>query len=183
MKLDRREVLKIAAGAALARPGLSVLPAEAAAAPLPAGRFFDGKELALLDALSETILPADAHSPGARAAGVAAFLDAQLAEKDPKIPALAEERQAAREHIAALDALCREMHGAGFLEASAAQRNAVFGRAAEGEREPKTGPEKAFKWVKEQTVFAYYTSKIGIHQEMEYKGNTAIMEFVGEVPK
>jgi hypothetical protein len=90
---------------------------------------------------------------------------------------------AARQHLAALDALCREMGGQGFLEASAQQRNDVLIRAAESERDPQTPAEKAFRWVKEQTVYAYYTSKIGIHQEMEYKGNTAIMEFVGEVPK
>ncbi len=180
MKLDRREVLKLAAGAALARP---IQSAQAAAAPLPAGRFFDGGELALLDALSEAILPADEHSPGARAAGVAAFLDAQLAEKDPRIPARAEERTTAREHLAALDALCREMHAQGFLDASAEQRNAVLARAAEGERDPKTPAEKAFKWAKAQTAFAYYTSNIGIHREMEYKGNTVLVEFVGEVPK
>jgi len=181
VKLDRREILKLAAGAALARPVLGGV-ADAAAA-LPKGRFFDAQELALLDVLSEAILPADDHSPGARAAGVAAFLDAQLAEKDPKIPDWAEERQAARAHLAALDALCREMHGQGFLEASDEQRNAVLARAAAGEREPKTGAEKAFKWVKEQTALGYYTSRIGIHREMEYKGNTVLVEFAGEEPK
>ncbi len=29
------------------------------------------------------------------------------------------------------------------------------------------------------TVDGYYTSKIGIHQDLEYKGNTAISEFPG----
>jgi len=28
-------------------------------------------------------------------------------------------------------------------------------------------------------VRAYYSSKIGIHQEMEYKGNVLLNEFVG----
>jgi Gluconate 2-dehydrogenase subunit 3 len=180
VKLDRREMLKLAAGAALARP---VLSGEAAAAPLPAGKFFDGQELALFDVLSETILPADAHSPGARAAGVAAFVDGELAQKDPAIPDWAEERQAARDHLKALDALCQEMHGTGLLEASDKQREAVLERAAEGEREPKTAPEKAFKWAKQATARAYYTSKIGIHQELEYKGNSMLVEFVGEIPK
>jgi hypothetical protein len=180
VKLGRREVLKIAAGAALVRPALS---GEPAAAALPAGRFFDGRELALFDLLSEAILPADDHSPGARAAGVAAFVDGALAEKDPKIPERAEERQAARDHLKALDDLCRERHGAGLLEASHEQRLAVLTEAAEGERDPKTAPSKAFKWVKQQTTRAYYTSKIGIHQEMEYKGNSILVEFAGELPK
>ena len=179
MKLDRREALKLAAGAALARP---VLRGEAAAA-LSDGRFFKARELALLDELSECILPADAHSPGARAAGVAAFLDAQLAEKDPKYPDWAEERKRAREHLAALDDLSRDMFAKGLLEVTADLRTAVVAKAASGEGEPKTPAEKAFKWVKERTAYAYYTSKIGIHEEMEYKGNTLLTEFSGEEAK
>jgi hypothetical protein len=180
VKIDRREALKLAAGAALVRP---VLSGEAVAAELPAGRFFDGRELALFDLLSETILPADDHSPGARAAGVAAFVDSQLAEKDPKIPDWAEDRQAAHDHLATLDALSREMHGKGLLESSAEEVTALLTRAAENEPEPKTPEQKAFKWVKERTAHAYYTSKIGIRQELEYKGNSILVEFVGEVPK
>jgi hypothetical protein len=29
------------------------------------------------------------------------------------------------------------------------------------------------------TVRGYYTSKIGIHDDLEYKGNRILMEFVG----
>lgn len=191
MKLDRREILKLVAGAALARPVLSGEAAEAALAggttglapALAAGRFLSVAEMALFDALSETILPADEHSPGARAAGVTAFVDAQLAEKDPKIPDWAEERKAARDSLAALDGLCRDMKGQGFVEASAADREAVLTKAATGESDPKTPAEKAFKWVKGQTAYAYYTSKVGIQQEMEYKGNSLLVEFAGEEPK
>lgn len=192
MRLDRREILKLAAGAALARPliaGEAAAASSVAGAPLlqspvgSAGRFFTAAEMALFDALSETILPADEHSPGARAAGVAIFVDARLAERDPKIPDWAEERQEARDALAALDGLCRETKGVGFLEASPAFREAVLTRAAAGESDPKTPAEKAFKWVKEQTAYAYYTSKVGIHQEMEYKGNSLLVEFVGEIPR
>ena len=56
-------------------------------------------------------------------------------------------------------------------------------KAAAGESDPETPAEKAFKWVKGRTAYAYYTSKIGIHQEMEYKGNTLLVEFAGELPK
>ena len=33
--------------------------------------------------------------------------------------------------------------------------------------------------LKFSTADAYYSSKIGIHQEMEYKGNVLLPEFVG----
>jgi hypothetical protein len=179
MKTGRREILKLAAGVALARPALG----ETAPAALKDGRFFKARELALLDEISECILPADAHSPGARAAGVAAFVDAQLAAKDPKIPDWAEERKEARESLVALDDLSRDLFTKGFLEVTAEQRTAVVAKAAAGEGDPKTPGEKAFKWIKEQTTRAYYTSKIGIHEEMEYKGNVLLTEFVGEWPK
>jgi hypothetical protein len=40
------------------------------------------------------------------------------------------------------------------------------------EASPETAAEKFFGRLKEWTARGYYTSKIGIHQEMEYKGNT-----------
>jgi gluconate 2-dehydrogenase subunit 3-like protein len=181
--LDRREMLKLAASVAVAR---RIARGEAfAAAPAAASvpRFFTPHERALFDAIAEAIIPADGHSPGAHAAGVAAYVDAQLAEKGEAIPEWAEERKAARAHLLALDALSRETNGKGFLEASAAARAAVLRKASANETSPETAAEKAFEWIKGETVGAYYTSKIGLHQEMEYKGNTAIIEFVGEVHK
>jgi hypothetical protein len=175
-------MLKLAASVAVARAvarGEALAATPAASAP----RFFTPHELRLLDAIAETILPADAHSPGAHAAGVAAYVDAELAEKGDAIPEWAEERKAARAHLAALDALSREMNGGkGFLEAGADARTGVLKKASANEASPQSPAEKAFKWAKVQTVDAYYSSKIGIHQEMEYKGNVAILEFVGEEP-
>jgi gluconate 2-dehydrogenase subunit 3-like protein len=182
MKLDRREVLKLAAGAALLRPGAGA--GEALAAPAQgAGRFFDAREMALLDELTELILPADDHSPGARAANVASFIDAQLGEKDPSIPDWARERTEAKGHLAALDALSREMHGADLMAATGEQRVAVLTRAAAAEGDPKSPAEHAFVWLKGQTARGYYTSKIGLHDELNYQGNTLLVEFAGEDPR
>jgi hypothetical protein len=181
MKVDRRDVLKLAAGLALARKATGA--AEAQAGPL-AGRFFDAREMALLDELTELIVPADAHSPGARAANVAAFMDAQLAEKDPKIPDWAKEREEAKAHLAALDGLCREMHGGrDLLAATGDERVLVLTRAAAGEGEAKTPAERAFVWLKGQTTYGYYTSKIGLHDELGYLGNTMLPEFAGDEPR
>ena len=36
-----------------------------------------------------------------------------------------------------------------------------------------------FRELKHLTVRGYYTSKIGIHDEMEYKGNRLLLEFAG----
>jgi hypothetical protein len=42
---------------------------------------------------------------------------------------------------------------------------------AAGEADPKTPRDHFFKELKWWTVFGYYTSGIGIHQDQEYKGN------------
>jgi hypothetical protein len=126
----------------------------------------DATEFAMLDELSEMIIPADAHSPGARAAKVATFIDARLAEAwDQK------DRTDWRAGLALVDRLSQESHKAPFMKASVDQRLAVLTRMAQNENDPKKPEERFFKELKSRVVYAYYTSEIGIKQEMEYKGN------------
>ena len=187
-KISRRELLQLGVGATLAAPlaGLSppaasATPVLAAAAPaIAAGLFFSAAEMSLLDELTEMIIPADAQSGGARAAGVAPFLDKRLAEKDPKIPDYAEERKRFKDGLARVEEVSREMHGKAFLEASPEQRLAVLTRMARNEEDPKASEERFFAELKRTTAGIYYTSKIGIHDDIQYKGNTLLTEFVGE---
>ena len=44
---------------------------------------------------------------------------------------------------------------------------------------PRTPLESFFAVTKRATVHGYYTSEIGIHKELRYKGNQVIAEFVG----
>jgi glucoside 3-dehydrogenase (cytochrome c) hitch-hiker subunit len=181
--LSRREALKLAAGAAIVAPLARLVdPAAALAADVPP-RFFTPDELALVDELTEMIIPKDAHSPGARDAKVAPFIDFMLAESDPAFPEDAENRKSWKDGLARTEALSREMHGKGFLASTPEQRLALLTRMAAGEKEQKTEDDKFFTILKEWTVGTYYTSKVGIQQELEYKGNTLLMEFVGELPK
>ena len=187
-KISRRELLQLGVGATLAAPLAGLAPAAASAAPvlaaaapaLSAGLFFTAAEMALLDELTETIIPADAHSGGARAAGVVPFLDRRLAERDPKIPDYAEERKHWKDGLARVDEAAREMHGKAFLEAAPEQRLAVLTRMARNEKDPKASEERFFVELKKATAGIYYTSKVGIHDDIQYKGNTLLTEFVGE---
>jgi hypothetical protein len=166
----RRDVLK-AAGAVVAG---QLVPARGAAAPAPAAAFFTPQEFSLVDELTELIIPTDNHSPGARAAQVAAYIDQQLHET------VVEEAKAQwRDGLKRIDALSHQMHGAGFLKISPEQRVAVLTRIAENESHPQTPEERFFVELKSRTTFAYYTSKIGIHTDMEYKGNVYQEEFAG----
>jgi hypothetical protein len=165
--LSRREMIATTA-AALATP---LLPSRAAVGPRPpaaaaAPRFLTPPEFALLDELTELIIPTDEHSPGARAAGVAAYIDGRLAESlEPQWQALW------RSGLAAVDALAREHHQKPFLDATGEQRVAILTLMAAGERDPKTPMDRFFRELKQWTARGYYTSKIGIHLDQEYKGN------------
>jgi hypothetical protein len=177
--LTRRDVLKISA---TVTAGFSrTVHGQPIAQKQRALRFFTPSELALVDELTELIIPADDHSPGAKAAGVARYLDGRLAEAFP--PAAQETHQLWRDGLARVEALAREMHGKSFMTASADERVAVLTAVSRNERTPKTLDERFFAELKGATVRAYYTSKIGIHQELQYKGNTVLAEFAGEDPK
>jgi len=167
MTISRREMLQrtAAAAAAASLPLANVVPSPGSQAPKP--KFFTPAEFAVVDELSDLIIPTDAQSGGARAAGVAAYIDARLAESFETEPP-----QEWRAGIKAVEDLSREMNGGtAFMAATAEQRLAVLTRMAAGESDPKTPAEKFFKQIKGRTIDAYYTSKIGIHDDQKYKGN------------
>jgi hypothetical protein len=56
---------------------------------------------------------------------------------------------------------------------------AVISHIATNEKNPQTPDDHFFMELKLSTADAYYSSKIGIHQEMEYKGNVLLPEFAG----
>ena len=167
--LTRRDVLKLGAAATVAA-SLSV-PTGAAQ---PAKTFFTPAEFALVDELSELIVPTDEHSPGARAAKVAAYIDARLAEAwDPA------DQNKWRDGLALVDTVSQKTNGKPFMQASPDERVAALTRMAQHEDKPQAPEEIFFGELKSRVVHAYYTSEIGIKQEMEYKGNTYLAEFVG----
>jgi hypothetical protein len=167
--LTRRELVQIGTAAAVTAAGaVTGLAAE------PAPKFFSKDEFAMADELAELIIPADDHSPGARAAQVAAYIDARLAEAFEDRP-----REIWREGLRRIDALSKEMHGRLFMEAAPEQRIELLTRISRNEEHPQTPEEHFFRELKFRTAYAYYTSKIGIHQDMEYKGNILLPEFVG----
>lgn len=181
VQLSRRELLKLGAAAAAASSfGVGRLSARSMTgralgqAPQATPAFFTQAEFALVDELSEIIIPTDAHSPGARAARVAAFIDFQLAEAWEE-----KERTDWRQGLALVERLSQQTDGKPFLQATADQRLALLTEIAKGEAQPQKPEEEFFKELKSRVVYAYYTSEIGIKQEMEYKGNSYLTEFAG----
>jgi hypothetical protein len=182
--LSRREVIKGTATILITAPLVGLSDTQAASLGTEANEnpqtqakaplFFTREEFALVDELSELIIPTDEHSPGARAAKVAAYIDMRLAESFTEEP-----KQLWRTGLQQIDALSQEMHQRAFLKATPEQRIALLIRISKNEMDPKTPEETFFKELKGRTVQAYYSSKIGIHDEMEYKGNTYLKQFVG----
>ena len=165
MKISRREMIQATAAAAAASlPLANVVPTSEPLAPKP--KFFSPAEFALVDEMSNMIIPTDQKSGGARAAGVAAYIDGRLAEAFEK-----DEPQRWRAGIKAVETLSREMSGKTFMASTPEQRLAVLTRIAAAESDPKTDAEKFFREIKSSTIRAYYTSKIGIHDDQQYKGN------------
>ncbi|HLH03375.1 MAG TPA: gluconate 2-dehydrogenase subunit 3 family protein [Bryobacteraceae bacterium] len=181
-QLNRRELLQLFTVASLSAP--LALAAPDPGAPL----YFSKDEFALLDTLTELIIPADDHSPGAHAAGVAAYIDKSVAEAF-----LPEEKTSWRKGLAEVNRLSHSMHGKTFLAASQEQQSAVLKRmsthedTAESDDADSHGRKRNlsqafFGQLKDTAIFAYYTSSIGIHQDIEYKGNVILEQFVGYMP-
>ncbi len=170
-ELTRREALTLAAAVTVT---VSVEGTNALAAQPAPATYFTREELALVDELAEMIIPADDHSPGARAAKVAAYIDARLAESVE-----ASGRTTWRDGLKRIEQLSRQANGRTFLDSTAAERVALLERIAAHEGKPEKPEEHFFAELKSRVVNAYYTSEIGIRQELEYRGNTYQAEFSG----
>jgi len=187
LRQDRRQWLKSSATAL----GASLLPLAAVGSettetqtpPAPytqavetksAGPFFTATQHALVEELSETIIPADSHSGGAKAAKVADFLDQYLRETS-------DEAQKAlwREGLRLINLMSQHYNGKSFVAASPAERIAVLTVLSDNHEMTDLPEVRFFKDLKHLTVRGYYTSKIGIHDELEYKGNRILKEFAG----
>lgn len=125
-------------------------------------QFFTPEENQLVDQLTELIIPADNHSPGARAAKVSLFADLMLATGDEQA------RQQWRNGLRLVQ-----------QEAAHSSLPAVLATAAANEAAPKTELEHFFAGLKEMTIVGYYTSSIGIHQDLGYRGNSYLSSFPG----
>src|SRR5256885_16306543 len=131
-ELSRREMI-LATAAVLVTPLLQGRAVAAQPAVLVPGKFLTPAEYALLEELTELIIPADDHSPGARAADVAGYIDGRLAES------LEPDWQARwRSGLQAGGGLSRELHRKPVVEGTADPKGAVLARMAGRGAGPKT---------------------------------------------
>jgi hypothetical protein len=134
-------------------------------------RFFTPEQNALVDLVTEMILPADEHSGGASAAKVSFFIDDLLADSEPA------EQQAWTGGLKAFEAEAQSRFRKPFAEASGEQRDSILAAIAVNEDAPQTDLERFFVKIKRQTISGYYTSRVGLLHELEYKGGGPIAEY------
>ena len=132
---------------------------------------FTKSEYATLRRLAELIIPADERSKGALEAGAPEFIDL-LAGNNGELAAIY------TGGLAWLNEQMKDRNGADFVNASPQQQTAMLDLIA---FEEKSSPELApgtsfFRWVRNMTVDAFYTSKIGM-DDLGFKGNGAMSQF------
>jgi hypothetical protein len=116
--------------------------------------FFTPEQQQLLDRAMEIIIPRDEHSAGASEAKVPAFADLMVSTGDELM------QRTWRDGLRLLEEA-----------ASRSSVESVIASLAAQEQNPTTELEKFWLVLKLTTVRGYYTSWIGIHQDMEYEGN------------
>jgi Gluconate 2-dehydrogenase subunit 3 len=188
-RISRRTAIKALGGAAgtitllplLSDEGLLAFARIQAGNAATARKVLSDAQFATLEALVEAIIPADERSPGAKEARVADYIDLLLSEADPAVVL------AWMGGLSALDQEAVRRFGNSFVRLDATQVDAILAAISANEVMPTAHPslqaqtplEAFFVTTKHATIQGYYTSEIGIHRELRYKGNQFLTAFVG----
>ncbi len=185
---DRRTLLKIigAIGATCAYPfpGDELLGQTTHEHPQPvsrsASRFFHDEDFRTISRIADLIIP-ETDSPGAISAGVPEYIDMVVARS-------VEQQALMSDGLRWLDSEAMRTAGVKFIALTEAQQLAVLQplcAAADEHAGTTQQPRNVqfFALVKGLTADGYYTSKIGLMDELGYKGNMARDSFPACVPE
>ena len=190
--ISRREVLKSLGVGAFAGSVLRVIPAEAAeqahkmvaeekkrASGSYTPKFFLGNQYKTLQALCQSIIPADADSGGALEAGAPEFIDLLTGENP-------EYQLALGGGLMWLDSSCMDHYGKAYLDCLPAQQKEILDLIAY-RKNALTDPSVSqgvefFAVLRNLTADGFFTSEIGI-KYLGYIGNTFLKEFPGCPPR
>lgn len=136
--------------------------------------FFDEHQNETVVVLTDLIIPAT-DTPGAKEAQVNRLIDLMLNESEK------DEKAAFIEGLAWLDGRSLSRYGKPFIGLSGEQQTAMLDPLSDpANHNPEDQPGvRFFARVKNATIFGYYTSKIGLDQELQYGGDDYHTEFPG----
>lgn len=128
--------------------------------------FFSREDFDVLEAFTEILIPTD-DTPGAKEAHCAQFIDFLMTASEG-LPV----QQQWRDAMAALKTL-------GFHDADAKGRSELVAAMAKPELDSSaTHPAyNVYRLIKQQNTFAFYTSRAGLIETLDYKGNSVNLEF------
>src|SRR5437016_13095437 len=189
--ISRRDVLRTLGMGAMAGSVLRVIPMQAAEyahntvqaekAAAPGGytpKFFSPHQYKTLQALCDTIIPAEDGSGGAIEAGAPEFIDL-LTSENP------EYQLRLGGGFFWLDAACSDRYSKVFMECTPEQKKEILDLIAfrkNGKKDPTLSQGVAFfSFLRNMTCDGFYTSKIGI-ADLQYMGNVPQREFLGCPP-
>lgn len=164
--MKRREALKtLAAAAALpqAPATKSSVPLKGVAAgPAWKPRILDAHQDRTVTMLAELIIPRT-DTPGATDAKVNRYIDTMLAAYPVS------RREEFLHGLAWLDGHCLKNHAAPFADLKPAEQTAILTKLSTSGTSTDLGPGvRFFRNIKGMTSTGYYTSKVGMEQELGY---------------
>jgi gluconate 2-dehydrogenase gamma chain len=192
MSVSRRDVLKSLSMGAAATSVLRVIPLQAAEyahhmidtekATSKTGvytpKYFPAQQYKTLQALCESIFPADSDCGGAVEAGAPEFIDLLTSENSQYQLTLGG-------GLMWLDSTCVERYGSAYLDCMAQQKTEMLDLIAYRKniaKDPSVSQGVAFfSFLRNLTADGFFTSKIGI-QYLGYIGNGYLAEFPGCPP-
>ncbi len=139
--------------------------------------FFTEHELNTVNVLVDLIIPADDRSGSATDAGVPAFMDFMMMDRPTmQLPM--------RGGLAWVDAQSRKMFTKPFAECTEAQQKELLDLIAYPDIAPPELSQgvKFFNSFRDLTASGFWSSKVGV-DDLQYIGNTAVMEWTGCPPE
>jgi hypothetical protein len=180
--MNRRNALRnmsVVLGAASSVPALSGLSTDALFAqgasihqhvsgkveanPHAALKVFNAQQNQTVIALTELIIP-QTTTPGAKAARVNEFIDIFFSSVNTS------KRQEFLEGLQWIDMRSQQLFQTQFVKATPQQQTELLTRLSVPNSTETTSGQDFFKLIKGLTVFGYYTSKVGIEEELKFEG-------------
>ena len=84
-----------------------------------------------------------------------------------------------KDGLQAVNSIAQQRFQSRFAQCTADQQDSVVASLAANEQNPASPADKFFVLLKRTVIAGYYTSEIGIRQELGYRGNVGLSEFPG----
>ncbi len=135
--------------------------------------FFTAEQDKLIDRVADMIIPPDDVSEGAHAARVSYYIDLILANSS------ADAQTGFQTRMMAFEEFASQMKGKPFLALNTADQEAILTALSVKLPKPSEPEEHFFASMKKLTLAGFYTSRIGLINDLGFKGNQVLGSYPG----